>query len=246
MLNSIGLENPGCDAFEREILPWLRERGLVVVASFAGERPDDFRRAAARLDGLQGLAALEINLSCPNVEKGGLDIGTDPDAIRRIVGEVRGETALPLLAKLTPNVTDIRDLAQAAESGGADGLSVINTLAAMAIDWRRRCSRLGTSGGGLSGPAIKPVALRMVWRASQAVSIPVVGIGGIRSGEDVLEFLVAGATAVQVGTANFLNPSICGRIVEDLRRLLAEEGIGSVRELIGTFRDGAAAAPVRT
>jgi len=237
MLNSIGLENPGCDPFEEEILPWLRDRGVLVIASFAGENPEDFPRTAARLDGMPGLAGLEVNLSCPNVRKGGLDLGTDPSSVNRIVHEVRRETRLPLFAKLTPNVTDIQELARAAEAGGADGLSVINTIAAMAVDWRRRRSRLGTMSGGLSGPAIKPVALRMVWQASRAVRIPVIGIGGIRSAEDVLEFLVAGASAVQVGTSNFLDPTVTTKIVTDLERILAAEGIREARTVVGTLEE---------
>jgi len=235
MLNSIGLENPGCDRFESEILPWLRERGICVIASCAGEKAEDFPVVAERIDAMAGVAAIEVNLSCPNVERGGLDLGTNPEVVRRIVDRVRARTRKPLIAKLTPNVTDIRELARAAEEGGAEAVSLINTLSAMAVDWRARASRLGTMTGGLSGPAIKPVALRMVWQASRAVQIPVVGIGGICNAQDAFEFLVAGATAVQVGTVNFVRPPISMEIVEEMRELLEEEGVGSIRELIGTL-----------
>ena len=241
MLNSIGLENPGCDAFEAEILPWLREQGVTVIASCAGERAEDFPIVASRLDAMDGVAAIEVNLSCPNVKKGGLDLGTDPQAVRRIVSEVRSVTEKPIIAKLTPNTADIGGLARAAAQSGAEALSLINTLAAMAIDWRKREPILGARFGGLSGPCIKPVALRMVWLASQAVDLPIIGIGGIRSTEDVLEFLVAGASAVQVGTANFFQPNISQEILEELPQLLEKEGIEQVSELIGTLRKESAA-----
>lgn len=236
MLNSIGLENPGCDAFESEMLPWLVEREVTVIASCAGESRDDFPIVAERVDGMDGVAAIEINVSCPNVKKGGLDLGTDPEIVRSIVREVRSVTSKPLIAKLTPNVTDIGSLARAAVEGGAEILSLINTISAMAIDWRRRSPILGTGTGGLSGPAIKPVALRFVWQAARAVDVPVIGIGGIASAEDVLEFLVAGASAVQVGTANFYRPTVSETIVDELERLLESEKVSSVRELIGTLR----------
>jgi len=249
MLNSIGLENPGCDAFEERMLPWLLERGITVVVSCAGETPDDFSRVAERVDRMKGVAAVEVNLSCPNVEKGGLDLGTDPDVVHRIVASVRDATGHPLWIKLTPNVTDVAALARAAVAGGAEALSLINTLSAMALDWRRRRSRLGTQTGGLSGPAIKPVALRVVWQVARAVDVPIVGIGGIRTAEDVLEFLVAGATAVQVGTANFFRPTVSGDLLRDLERELETAGIGSVGELVGTLEDssgpcGSALPPV--
>ncbi len=235
MLNSIGLENPGCDAFERQMLPGLVEKGVTVIVSCAGERPEDFARVAERVDRMEGIAAIEMNLSCPNVKKGGLDLGTDPERIHAILRQITQATEHPIIAKLTPNVTDIKALAQAAVDGGAEALSLINTLAGMAIDWRTRRSKLGTKAGGLSGPAIKPVALRMVYEASRQVSVPIIGIGGITCAEDVLEFLVLGASAVQVGTANFYRPPIAGDIVEELRELLRTEGIDSVREVIGTF-----------
>lgn len=235
MLNSIGLENPGCDAFENELLPWMRERGITVIASCAGERAEDFPVVARRIDGMDGVAAIEINISCPNVKKGGLDLGTDPDAVRRIVAEVRKVTEKPLIAKLTPNTADIGGLAQAAADGGAEILSLINTLAALAVDWRKRQPVLGGRTGGLSGPCIKPVALRMVWMAAQAVDLPIIGIGGAQSAEDILEFLVAGASAVQIGTANFYRPNISQEILEQLPRLLEEEGIERVRDLVGTL-----------
>jgi dihydroorotate dehydrogenase (NAD+) catalytic subunit len=203
------------------------------VVSIAGKTYEEFVGLAARLEGVEGVAALELNISCPNVT-GGVDFGTDPRMCQRVVSGVRQACSLPVLAKLTPNVTSIADIARAAEAGGADAVSLINTCLGMAIDWRRRRPRLGGVMGGLSGPAIKPIALRAVYQAAQAVGVPLVGIGGIASIDDVMEFLVAGATAVQVGTANFYNPTACTEILDALPAALAELGAASVADVVGT------------
>ena len=190
---------------------------------------------ARRLDGQPGIAALEINISCPNVARGGLAFGADPRLAANVVSRVRQATALPLITKLTPQVTDIGLIARAVEEAGSDALSLINTLPAMAVDIRTRRSKLGRINGGLSGPAIKPVALRMVYLAAQAVKIPVIGLGGIRTAEDALEFLMVGARAVQIGTANFIRPTACLEIIEGISRFLTEKGIPKIDDLIGTL-----------
>ena len=234
LLNSIGLDNDGIETFIERQLPYLAGLGPPVVVSIAGKTYDEFVRLATRLDGVRGVAGIELNISCPNVT-GGVDFGTDPGMCRRVVSGVRESCRLPVLAKLTPNVADIAEIARAAENGGADAVCLINTCQAMAVDWRRRRPRLGGVLGGLSGPAIKPIALRCVYQAAKAVSIPLVGIGGIASIDDVMEFLVVGATAVQVGTANFYNPSVCERILDALPDALAELGAASVAEVVGTL-----------
>jgi len=235
MLNSIGLDNDGIEAFLEHQLPYLASLGPAVVVSIAGRTQDEFVHMAARLDGLPGIAALELNLSCPNVS-GGVDFGTDTRMCEAVVAGCRGACGLPILAKLTPNVADIRPLAQAAEAGGADALSLINTCLGMAVNWRRQRPILGNILGGLSGPAIKPIALRIVYQVAEVVRIPLVGIGGIASIDDVMEFLVAGATAVQIGTANFYHPTVSTRIVDALPQALAELAAGSVAEVVGTIR----------
>ena len=189
---------------------------------------------AAQLDGLDGAAAIELNISCPNVS-GGVDFGTDTAACEQVGAGCRGACSLPILAKLTPNVADVAAIAKAAEAGGADGISLINTCLGMAVDWRRRRPLLGNVMGGLSGPAIKPIALRAVFQAAQAVSIPLVGIGGIATIDDVMEFLVAGASAVQIGTANFYNPTVTMTLLDQLPAALREIGAGSVAEIVGTL-----------
>ena len=214
MLNSIGLDNDGLEAFIANLLPYLAGLGTKIIVSIAGKSLPEFIDMAARLDGLPGVDALELNISCPNVS-GGVDFGTDPAMCEAVVSGVRKVTSVPVIAKLTPNVTDIAAIARAAEAGGSDALAVINTCLGMAINWRRRRSQLGRMMGGLSGPAIKPIALRAVYQAAQAVKIPIVGIGGIATIDDAMDFLVAGATAVQVGTANFYNPV---RVYPDTRR----------------------------
>jgi dihydroorotate dehydrogenase (NAD+) catalytic subunit len=233
MLNSIGLDNDGIEAFIERQLPYLARLGPPIVVSIAGKSYDEFVAMAARLDRVAGVAAVELNISCPNVT-GGVDFGTDPRMCHRVVSGVRQSCSLPVLAKLTPNVTDIVEIARAAEAGGADAISLVNTCLGMAIDWRGRRPRLGGVMGGLSGPAIKPIALRTVFQVAQAVRTPLVGIGGIASIDDAMEFLVAGATAVQIGTATFYNPVACIEILDALPGALAELGATSVDDVVGS------------
>lgn len=241
LLNSIGLDNDGIDAFLTHHLPYLASLPTAVIVSIAGERQADFVDLASRLDGKPGVAALELNISCPNVAHG-IDFGADPTLCAPLVAACRKATSLPLWVKLTPNVTDIAAVARAAADAGADALSVINTVLGLAVDWRRRKPLLGQGMGGLSGPAIKPIALRCVWQVARAVSIPVIGIGGIATLDDVLEFLVAGARAVQIGTANYYDPTVTMRLVEGLPAALREAGVGSVAELVGTLQMPSAAS----
>jgi len=234
LLNSIGLDNDGLEAFVIHHLPYLRQLGTPVLVSIAGRDIADFVEMAEFLDNHEGIAALELNISCPNVS-GGVDLGTDPRACEQVVSGVRRACRFPILAKLTPNVTDIGSIAQAAEQGGADAVSLINTCLGMAIDWRRRKPRLGNVLGGLSGPAIKPIALRAVFQVARRISLPIVGIGGIATLDDVMEFLIAGASAVQIGTANYYDPTVSLRLLEQLPAALAELGARSVREVVKTI-----------
>jgi dihydroorotate dehydrogenase (NAD+) catalytic subunit len=231
LLNAIGLQNPGVAHFLKEDLPWLARFDTAIVVNVVGHSSTEFRLVAERAS-VPGVAALELNVSCPNIE-GGLDYGTDPEALYGLVTEVRSATALPLIVKLTPNVTDPVALAQAAVAAGADALSMINTVLGLAIDVERGRPTLGNVTGGLSGPAVKPIALRMVWEVSQAVSVPIIGMGGIRSGRDALEFLMAGATAVAVGSANFVDPMAAPRVLAELERLLLARGVAAVRDVVG-------------
>lgn len=235
MLNSIGLENVGLQAFLRDKLPFLRDCGTRVLVNFFGVTEDDYIRVAEGLSGRgRGIDALEMNISCPNVKAGGIEFGVDPDMAGRLVRRVAGATDLPLVVKLTPNVTDIVTLARACVESGAAGLSLINTLKGMAIDVRARRPRLATVFGGLSGPAIKPVALRMVHQVAAAgLGVPILGIGGICSGEDAAEFLLAGATLVQVGTINFSCPDAGPLVARELEALCEAQGVSQVRSLIG-------------
>ncbi|MFZ5797381.1 MAG: dihydroorotate dehydrogenase [Desulfobulbaceae bacterium] len=236
MLNAIGLENVGVERFITEKLPFLRDLATPVIVNILGDSVEDYARLAGRLSGVEGIAALEVNISCPNVKKGGVAFGTVPEMAAAVTGAVRRETGLPVIVKLSPNVTDITAIARAAADAGADALSLINTLLGMAIDVRTRKPRLANVVGGLSGPAIKPVALRMVWQVARAVSIPVIGIGGITTGEDALEFLIAGATAVQVGTANFFQPTATEEIIDGLAAFLRNQGLSSIRQVIGSLQ----------
>jgi dihydroorotate dehydrogenase (NAD+) catalytic subunit len=239
MINSIGLENVGVEGFREKKLPFLRQSGTNVIVNFFGETFDEYVACGAALDVMDGVHALEMNVSCPNVKKGGVEFGTDPAVLRDLVKQCRAVMKKPLIIKLTPNCTDVVGLARAALVGGADGLSVINTLSAMAIDARRRRPRIATTFGGLSGPAIKPIALRMVYQVHRALpDVPISGIGGIASGEDVAEFLLAGATTVQVGTQSFAEPHAATRIREELEAFMREERISDVRELIGGLQGG--------
>jgi dihydroorotate dehydrogenase (NAD+) catalytic subunit len=234
MLNAIGLDNDGIEHFIAHHLPYLRTVGTAVVVNIAGKNEDEFPEMAAMLAGQTGIAAVELNLSCPNVS-GGVDFATNPDVTGRVVRRVRDVCPHPILAKLTPNVTDVVPIAKAAADAGADAVSLINTYVGMAVDWKRRRPILGNYTGGLSGPAIKPLALRLVWRVAQNVKVPIIGIGGIATVDDVMEFLVAGATAVQVGTANFYDPTASLRILDALPAALATLKASSVSEVVGTL-----------
>jgi dihydroorotate dehydrogenase (NAD+) catalytic subunit len=236
MINSIGLENVGVEGFREKKLPFLRQSGTNVVVNFFGEIFDEYVACGAALDAMDGVHALEMNVSCPNIKKGGVEFGTDPAVLRELVRQCRAVTKKPLIIKLTPNCTDVVALARAAMEGGADGLSIINTISAMGIDARRRTPRIATVFGGLSGPAIKPIALRMVYQVHRAMpEVPLSGIGGIATGEDVVEFMLAGATTVQVGTQSFAEPHAARRIQQELVQFMREERISDVRELIGAL-----------
>ena len=236
MLNAVGLQNVGVDAFIEEKLPFLRDYDVVVIANIYGESYAEYAQVAKKLSAAPGIHALEVNVSCPNVKKGGLSFGTDPKAAAEVTRRVSAETHLPVIVKLTPNVTDITVIARAVEEAGADAVSLINTLTGMSIDLKNRTPHLKNITGGLSGPAIKPVALRMVWQVAQKVSIPVIGMGGIMTAEDALEFMVAGAKAVQIGTANFINPRATMEIIDGMRRYLQENKIKSIKDIVGSLR----------
>ncbi len=238
MLNAIGLDNDGLEHFLTHHLPYLRTLPTAVIGNIAGKTEDEFVEMAARVhEAGEGLAGLELNLSCPNVS-GGLDFASDPEVTQRIVRRCRDACPqLPLIAKLTPNVTDITRIATAAANGGADAVSAVNTFVGMAVDWRRRQPILGNVTGGLSGPAIKPLALRAVWRIARLKAIPVIAVGGIGTLDDVMEFLVVGATAVQIGTANFYDPTASLRIVAGLAAAVQSLGVDSVQAVIGSLRD---------
>lgn len=233
MLNAIGLQNPGVDAVIREMAPrWERWR-VPVVVSILGATIEEYGELAARLEGVPGVSAIEVNISSPNAQRGGMEFGQDPETAAAVTAAVVRGTTLPVIAKLTPNVTDIVAVARAVAGAGADALTLINTLQAMAIDAGARRPAIASTFAGLSGPAIKPVALRMVYQVSSALDVPIVGCGGITTGLDAVEFLLAGATAVQVGTATFANPRAPIDVLEGLQRYLEEQGVEDVRELIG-------------
>ncbi|MGD8757977.1 MAG: dihydroorotate dehydrogenase, partial [Deltaproteobacteria bacterium] len=236
MLNAIGLENVGLQAFVQEKLPFLQSLETPVILNIYGRNVDEYGKLAERINDLEGVAGLELNISCPNVKAGGIAFGTDPKMAFQVTQGVREKTKLPLIVKLSPNVTDIATIAQSVEEAGADALSLINTITSMAVDVETRRPKLGNTIGGLSGPAIKPIALRMVWEAVQAVGIPVIGIGGIVDASDALEFLIVGARAVQVGTANFVNPRATVEVAEGLKSYLLEKDIPDISQLIGSLR----------
>jgi dihydroorotate dehydrogenase (NAD+) catalytic subunit len=237
MLNAIGLDNDGIETFVTKHLDYLLSLGAPIIANIAGKTMDEFARMAERLSPFTGLAAIELNISCPNVT-GGVDFGTNPDLTLQVIESVRQACPQPIIAKLTPNVTDIVAIARAAHAAKADAVSLVNTFQGMAIDWRRRKPILGNTIGGLSGPAIKPLALRCVWQVAKAVPIPIIGIGGIATIDDVMEFLIAGASAVQVGTANFYNPAGSGKLVDELDQTLQSLGAARVTDVIATLQDG--------
>jgi dihydroorotate dehydrogenase (NAD+) catalytic subunit len=238
MINSIGLQNIGVRAFVQEKLPGLARFSTAVFANVFGYQVEDYVEVARVLEDHAGLAGYELNVSCPNTKHGGIFFSSDPALLGEVVAAVKRVVRRPLIVKLSPNVTAIEPLARAAEESGADGISLVNTFVALAIDARTRKSRIGAGFGGLSGPAIKPIALRMVYQASRAVKIPVVGLGGIATGEDAAEFLIAGATAVEVGTATFWDPRSPLRIAEELEAFLRREKVPDVTDIVGTLRLG--------
>jgi dihydroorotate dehydrogenase (NAD+) catalytic subunit len=244
MLNSIGLDNDGIDYFLSEHLPYLLSLGTAIIVNIAGRTIEEYATMAARVGAVDGVAGLELNISCPNVS-GGVDFGTNPRMAATVVHKVRGACDLPVIAKLTPNVTSIVDIAQATNEAGADAVSLVNTFLGMAIDWRRRRPILGNTLGGLSGPAIKPLALRCVYQVAQKVEVPIIGVGGIQSIDDVMEFLLAGASAVQVGTANFYNPGVSGRLVDELADVLDREQT-TLADFVGTLHQSPAASCIAT
>jgi dihydroorotate dehydrogenase (NAD+) catalytic subunit len=233
MLNAIGLQNVGVDRFISEKMTMIRTLGAKVVVNILGDSLDDYRELAARLDDVDGIAAIEVNISCPNVKKGGVAFGTDPLMAAKVADVVVKQSSRPVIIKLSPNVTDITVIARAVEDAGATAISLINTLIGMAIDIKTARPKLANIIGGLSGPAIKPVALRMVYQVASVVKIPVIGIGGITTLADVIEFMMAGATAVQIGTANFVNPAVSGKLVAGFEKYLVESGRSTATELIG-------------
>ncbi len=233
MLNAIGLENVGVERFIKEKMSSLQDANVPVFVNILVDSLDEYREIARRLHGVPGIAGIEVNISCPNVKKGGVAFGTVPDMAAAVTKAVKAESSVPVVVKLSPNVSDITVIAKAVEDAGADAVSLINTLIGMAIDHKRKKPRIANVIGGLSGPAIKPVALRMVYQVSQAVSIPVIGVGGIESWQDVVEFMLAGATAVQIGTANFVNPRASEDAVEGLTSYVNNEKLDSIRAIIG-------------
>lgn len=238
ILNSIGLPNKGIDRYLIETLPQVAGIADCLILNVAGERLDEWPQVAARIGATPGIDALELNVSCPNVEAGGLPFARNPALVAGIVRAVRSETPIPVIVKLAPEAEDLVGVAQAAKDAGAIAVSLINTIRGMAIDWRKRRPKLGYGYGGLSGPAIKPVALRLVHEVAKAVAVPIIGIGGIETADDVLEFIVAGATAVQVGTASFRDARAIPRILSDLPQRLEEAGVAHIQELVGTLRVG--------
>jgi dihydroorotate dehydrogenase (NAD+) catalytic subunit len=236
MLNAIGLQNVGIDAFIEKKLPFIRSVNTPCIANFFGDTVEEYAEMARRLDELPEIAALEMNISCPNVKHGGIVFGTDPASAASVVAACRKATSKPLIVKLSPNVTDIVSMARACADAGADALSMINTLIGMAIDLNKRRPVLANITGGLSGPAIKPVALRMVWAVSRAVKLPIIGIGGITTATDAIEFILAGATAVQVGTASFITPGAAQQIAEGMEAWMLAQGETDIHNLVGALR----------
>ncbi|MGE5653527.1 MAG: dihydroorotate dehydrogenase [Bacillota bacterium] len=233
MINSVGLMNPGVEHFITHELPWLAQLDTPVIVNINGKTVEEYGVLAQRLDDISGISALEVNISCPNVKEGGMAFGSRPETAKAVVRTVRQATTLPLIVKLSPNVTDIGQMAQAVAEAGADALSLINTVLGMGIDIKSRRPILANTFGGLSGPAIKPIALRAVWQAYQATQLPIIGMGGISTWQDALEFILAGASAVAVGTANFINPQATMEIIEGLEQYCLNEGITDIARLIG-------------
>ncbi|MBI5233921.1 MAG: dihydroorotate dehydrogenase [Deltaproteobacteria bacterium] len=236
MLNSIGLQNVGVETFIKEKLPFLRKLKVPVIANIFGQDIGEYVEVAKRFDGVLGVAGLELNISCPNVKKGGVQFGTDPKEASRVVAAVKKAARVPIITKLSPNVTDIKVMVRAVEDAGSDAVSLINTIAGMAIDVEKRRPALKAVTGGLSGPAIRPVAVRMVYEAVSVASIPVIGIGGIMNARDALEFIIAGATAIQIGTANFIDPDTGAKVVEGIEEYMERHGIRDISELTGSLK----------
>ena len=235
MLNAIGLQNPGIDVFVKRDIPFLKQYDTKIIVNVCGKTTEDYLNVVERLSD-EPVDMLEINISCPNVKEGGIAFGQDPRAVEAITREVKKHARQPVIMKLSPNVTDITVMAKAAEAGGADALSLINTLTGMKIDIERRCFALANKTGGMSGPAVKPIAVRMVYQAANAVSLPVIGMGGIATAEDALEFMMAGATAVSVGSANFYNPYATLEIADGIARFMEKHGVADINELIGCVK----------
>jgi dihydroorotate dehydrogenase (NAD+) catalytic subunit len=235
MLNSVGLQNPGIEGFLADELPWLKTLGTRIIANIAGKTVEEYMLMARKLRN-SGVDMVELNISCPNVKEGGVSFGAKPESVYKVVNAVKPHCAQPLIVKLTPNTADIAESACAAEAGGADAISLINTLTGLAIDLERRRPVLANVTGGLSGPAIKPVALRMVWQAASAVKIPVIGMGGIMTGSDAVEFLMVGASAVQVGTANLIDPMACVNIIDGIEQYMGYHDILTMKELVGSLK----------
>lgn len=236
MLNAIGLQNIGVEAFIRDKLPFLKRFDTTVIANFFGDSIDEYVQCAEALSGVDGIHGLEMNISCPNKQEGWIVFGTDPATMEKVISAVRKAVKLPLIVKLSPNVTDIGLMAKVAEGAGADAVSLINTITGMVVDIRKRRPVLANNTGGLSGPAVRPVAVRMVWEVFKAVKIPIIGMGGIMTAHDALQFIIAGARAVAVGTANFVNPTAATEIIDGLTAFMAEEGIKDINELVGSLR----------
>lgn len=236
MLNAIGLENVGLAAFVKEKLPFLRRLDTPIFVNVYGKSTKEYAELAARLEDIDGVSGIEVNISCPNVKSGGMAFGAYPESAAEVVRAIRKQTTKPMMVKLSPNVTDITEIAKNVEAEGADSISLINTITGMAIDIETRRPKIANITGGLSGPAIKPVALRMVWQVAQAVNVPVVGIGGIMTAKDALEFLIAGAVAVQIGTANFINPHATTDVIDGIETFLMERNISDISDIIATLK----------
>jgi dihydroorotate dehydrogenase (NAD+) catalytic subunit len=235
MLNAIGLENVGLAAFVKKKLPFLRRLDTPIFVNVYGKSTEEYAELAARLEDIDGVSGIEVNISCPNVKSGGMAFGAYPESAAEVIRAIRKQIAKPLMVKLSPNVADITEIAKSVEAEGADSISLINTITGMAIDIETRRPKIGNITGGLSGPAIKPVALRMVWQVAQTVKVPVVGIGGIMTAKDALEFLIAGAVAVQIGTANFINPHATTDIIDGIETFLMERNISDISDIIATL-----------
>ena len=238
LINAIGLQGPGVDGFIRKHWPFLKELKVPTIINIWGTTVEEYAEVARRFDALGGVGALELNVSCPNIKEGGAQFGTDLKLLSQVVGACRKATRLPLITKMSPNVVNIAPYAKAAEAAGSDALSIMNSFPAMAIDVETRRPSLANVTGGLTGPSIKPIAVKLVWEAAKAVKIPIIGMGGIQSAADAIEFLMAGATAVAVGTANFYEPQTALQVIAGLRQFMQQKGIGDVRELIGSVQTG--------